>query len=209
MSAWPLSLSRALRLGARACTQRGAVWLSCTTAARSATRLPARRHWALRLRARPPILLGDGFYSLCSFACRLFSPALAVFASADGLTLLNCRGLPLCRAAERRLESLFFARETPAVSIKRAHVFESCESEKRLFPPPASSRHPPLARRDPRNRQRTVYVPENCAPAPHAHPRSNRGRNAVFRLRRRAHRLRIARKRVSVLLAPRRNRPAR
>ena len=68
-----------------------------------------------------PLLLGEGFLSLCSFGCRLFSPALAVYAAADGLSLLNRRGLPLCRAAERRLESLFFARETPAESVKRAH----------------------------------------------------------------------------------------
>lgn len=94
-----------------------------------------------------PLLLGEGFLSLCSFGCRLFSPALAVYAAADGLSLLNRRGLPLCRAAERRLESLFFARETPAESVK-ARPRPERRAEKRVFPPFARPRHPPLAGRD-------------------------------------------------------------
>lgn len=61
-----------------------------------------------------PAAAGGGLPLALLVRRRLFSPALAVYAAADGLSLLNRRGLPLCRAAERRLESLFFARETPA-----------------------------------------------------------------------------------------------
>ena len=127
------SLSRALRLGGAAgvyAKGRGVAFMHDGSPLGDA--LARAAALGASAAGSSPILLGDGFYSLCSFACRLFSPALAVFASADGLTLLNCRGLPLCRAAERRLESLFFARETPAVSIKRAHDL-SCELKNGYF----------------------------------------------------------------------------
>lgn len=92
---------------------------------------PARRHWALRLRGSSPILLGDGFIRSAHLPAACFRPRWP-FSPPPMADPAQLPRLPLCRAAERRLESLFFARETPAVSIKRAHDL-SCELKNGYF----------------------------------------------------------------------------
>ena len=78
------------------------------------------------------LLLGEGFLSLCSFACRLFSPALAFFASQDDCFMLNRRGLPVNRSDERKIEGLFFSRAEDGGVFAKEHDL-SCLLRNRYF----------------------------------------------------------------------------